>query len=500
VAITCEADHVSIVGVAPRVRFAPSPTGYLHVGGARTALFNWLYARRHGGVFVLRIEDTDAERSSQDMVTGILDGLRWLGLTWDEGPEVGGAHAPYFQSERLDRYQAAADRLLNERHAYYCYCTPERLRDERERAEARGEAWQYDRTCLELSAGQISELEAAGTTRAIRFKVPPSGAAFDDAVHGRIAFDGASIEDFVILRSDRYPTYHLSVVVDDMDMGITDVIRGDDHISNTPKHVLLFQALGAAVPRFAHVPLILGADKKRLSKRHGATSVMEYPREGYLAPAMVNFLALLGWSPGGDRELMSVQELIDSFTLEGISGGNAVFNAEKLDWMNGQYIARMPIEDLAAAAKPFFEDGGLWSHALVREPRAFHRLLELLRPRVKRLTEFVEQARPLLTEAVAYEPEAVEKHLSSPDLAGHIAALVATLDAATAFDEAQVEAAVRGTASARGLKAGALIHATRVAVTGRTQSPGLFELLAWLGRERTRARLSRLLEFLSTRV
>jgi glutamyl-tRNA synthetase len=500
VAITCEADHVSIVGVAPRVRFAPSPTGYLHVGGARTALFNWLYARRHGGVFVLRIEDTDAERSSQDMVTGILDGLRWLGLTWDEGPEVGGAHAPYFQSERLDRYQAAADRLLNERHAYYCYCTPERLRDERERAEARGEAWQYDRTCLELSAGQISELEAAGTTRAIRFKVPPSGAAFDDAVHGRIAFDGASIEDFVILRSDRYPTYHLSVVVDDTDMGITDVIRGDDHISNTPKHVLLFQALGAAVPRFAHVPLILGADKKRLSKRHGATSVMEYPREGYLAPAMVNFLALLGWSPGGDRELMSVQELIDSFTLEGISGGNAVFNAEKLDWMNGQYIARMPIEDLAAAAKPFFEDGGLGSHALVREPRAFHRLLELLRPRVKRLTEFVEQARPLLNEAVAYEPEAVEKHLSSPDLAGHIAALVATLDAATAFDEAQVEAAVRGTASARGLKAGALIHATRVAVTGRTQSPGLFELLAWLGRERTRARLSRLLEFLSTRV
>jgi nondiscriminating glutamyl-tRNA synthetase len=486
--------------VAPRVRFAPSPTGYLHVGGARTALFNWLYAHRHGGVFVLRIEDTDVERSSQDMVTGILDGLRWLGLTWAEGPDVGGPHAPYFQSERLDRYRAAADRLVNEGHAYYCYCTPERLRDERERAEARGEAWQYDRTCLGLSAERIRELEAAGTPRAIRFKVPPSGAAFDDAVHGRIAFDGASIEDFVILRSDRYPTYHLSVVVDDTDMGITDVIRGDDHISNTPKHVLLFQALGAAVPRFAHVPLILGADKKRLSKRHGATSVMEYQRQGYLAPAMVNFLALLGWSPGDDRELLSIQELSDSFTLEGISGGNAVFNTEKLDWMNGQYIARMPIEDLAAAAKPFFEDGSLGSHALVSEPRAFYRLLELLRPRVKRLTEFVDQARPLLTEVVAYEPEAVEKHLSSPDLAGHIAALVATLDAATAFDEAQVEAAVRGTAAARGLKAGALIHATRVAVTGRMQSPGLFEMLAWLGRERTRARLSRLLEFLSTRV
>jgi glutamyl-tRNA synthetase len=486
--------------VPPRVRFAPSPTGYLHVGGARTALFNWLYARRHGGAFVLRIEDTDVERSSQDMVTGILDGLHWLGLTWDEGPSIGGPHAPYFQSERLDRYRAAADRLSKDGQTYYCYCTPERLRDERERAEARGEAWQYDRACLSLSAERIRELDATGAPKAIRFKVPASGAAFDDAVHGPISFDGASIEDFVILRSDRYPTYHLSVVVDDIDMGITDVIRGDDHISNTPKHVLLFQALGASVPRFAHVPLILGADKKRLSKRHGATSVMEYQRQGYLAPAVVNFLALLGWSPGDDRELMTTQELIDSFTLEGISGGNAVFNTEKLDWMNGQYIARMSIEDLAAAAKPFFDDGGLGSHPLVSEWRAFHRLLELLRPRAKRLTEFVEQARPLLTEVVAYEQEAVDKHLSSPDLAGHIAALVDGLVAATPFDEAQVEAAVRGTASARGIKAGALIHATRVAVTGRTQSPGLFEVLTWLGRERTHARLSRLLEFLSTRV
>jgi glutamyl-tRNA synthetase len=486
--------------VAPRVRFAPSPTGYLHVGGARTALFNWLYARRHGGVFLLRIEDTDLERSTEDMVTGILEGLRWLGLTWDEGPETGGPHAPYFQSGRLDRYRAAADRLLKSGHAYNCYCTPERLRAERERAEARGEAWQYDRACLDLPAARVRALDAANAPRAIRFRVPASGAAFDDAVHGPIAFDGTSIEDFVILRSDRHPTYHLSVVVDDTEMGITDVIRGDDHISNTPKHVLLFQALGAPVPRFAHVPLILGADKKRLSKRHGATSVMEYQRQGYLAPAVVNFLALLGWSPGDDRELMSVQELIDRFTLEAISGGNAVFNTEKLDWTNGQYIARLPVEELAAAAKPFFEDAGLGSHPLVADLRAFHRLLELLRPRVKRLTEFVEQARPLLTEIVAYAPEAVEQYLASPDLAGHIAALVLVLDAAEPFDEAQVEAAVRGTAAARGLKAGALIHATRVAVTGRGQSPGLFEVLAWLGRDRVRARLARLLEFLSARV
>jgi glutamyl-tRNA synthetase len=484
----------------PRVRFAPSPTGYLHVGGARTALFNWLYARRNGGAFLLRIEDTDVERSSADMVNGILDGLRWLGLTWDEGPEVGGPCAPYFQAQRFDRHRSAAHRLVESRHAYPCFCSAERLRQERERAEQRGEAWQYDRTCLALSPDRVKDLEAAGTPRTIRFKVPAGITGFDDAVHGRIEFDGANIEDFVILRSDDSPIYHLSVVVDDVDMGITDVIRGDDHISNTPKHVLLFRALGALVPRFAHVPLILGSDKKRLSKRHGATSVTEYQRQGYLPDAMVNFLALLGWSPGDDRELMTTTELIASFSLDGISGGNAVFNTEKLDWMNGQYIARTSIADLAAIMRPMFDEGGLGGQTLVQDVASFHRLLELLRPRAKRLTDFIEQGRPLVVDAVEYEPEAIEKHLSAPDLAGHVAALADTLTHTTPFDEAQVEAAVRGTATARGIKAGALIHATRVAVTGRTASPGLFEVLAWLGPDRTHARLDRLLKFLSTRL
>ena len=485
--------------MAPRVRFAPSPTGFLHVGGARTALFNWLYARRQGGAFVLRVEDTDVERSSQDMVTGILDGLRWLGLSWDEGPVVGGAHAPYFQSERLDRYRAAATQLREAGRAYFCYCSPERLREERERAETRGDGWQYDRACLTLAADRLRELEAAGTPRAIRFKVPEGTTSFDDAVHGRIAFDATNIEDFVILRSDLHPTYHLSVVVDDVDMKITDVIRGDDHISNTPKHVLLFEALGAPIPRFAHVPLILGSDKKRLSKRHGATSVMEYQRQGYLPAAMVNFLALLGWSPGDDRELLTVAELIERFSLEGISGGNAVFNTEKLDWMNGQYIARMPVEDLAAAVQPFFEQAGLGAHDLVAAPRSCHRLLELLRPRARRLTDFADQARPLVTDPVEYEPEAVTKHLSSPDLAGHVQALVDGFGSLAPYDEAGIEATLRRTAAERGVKAGALIHATRVAVTGRTASPGLFEVLAWLGRERTRARLTQLVGFLSAR-
>jgi glutamyl-tRNA synthetase len=485
--------------VVPRVRFAPSPTGYLHVGGARTALFNWLFARRHHGVFVLRIEDTDVERSSADMVTGILDGLRWLGIDWDEGPETGGPHAPYFQSERLERYRAAAHRLLADGHAYYCFCTPERLRRERELAESRGEAWQYDRACLALSPAHVLELLAAKTPHAIRFKVRGGSTSFNDAVKGPIAFDTAHIEDLVILRSDGHPTYHLSVVVDDVEMGITHVVRGDDHISNTPKHVLLFEALDAPAPVFAHVPLILGGDKKRLSKRHGATSVMEYQRLGYLPEAMVNFLALLGWSPGGDRELMAREELIERFTLEDISGGNAVFNTEKLDWMNGQYIARLSLDELDRAVRPLLSAAGFSNSPLLRNTPAFHRLLELLRPRAKRLTDFVEQSAPLLADTVEYEPAAVEKHLGMAGLADHVAALVTALHTTSPFDESHVEDTVRKTAEQRGLKAGPLIHATRVALTGRTASPGLFELVVLLGREESIARLEQLTAFLGSR-
>ena len=482
----------------PCVRFAPSPTGYLHVGGARTALFNWLYARRHGGTFVLRIEDTDTARSSEDMVSGILEGLRWLGLGWDEGPEIGGPHAPYFQSGHLDRHREVAARFVERGLAYRCFCTPERLRAEREAAEARGGAWQYDRACLGLRADQIQRHEAEGAPAAVRFKVPEGRTAFEDAVRGRVEFDGAHVEDFVILRSDGQPTFHLSVVVDDADMAITHVIRGDDHLSNTPKHVLLFEALDVPVPRFAHVPLILGEDRQRLSKRHGATSVAEYRRQGYLPEAMVNFLALLGWSPGDDRELLSIAELTDSFALDGISGGNAIFNIEKLDWMNGQYIARLAVADLASAVLPLLAESGLDAHPLVQNEASFHRLLELLRPRAKRLTEFVEQAAPLLREPVEYEQAAIDKHLSTPDLLGHVAALADALAGLPAFDEATVETTVRGTATARGIKAGPLIHATRVAVTGRTASPGLFEVLAWLGQERSCERLRQLVGFLSS--
>jgi glutamyl-tRNA synthetase len=438
----------------PRVRFAPSPTGYLHVGGARTALFNWLFARRHGGTFILRIEDTDAERSSWDMVAGIVDGLRWLGLDWDEGPDVGGPHAPYFQSQRLEMYQSRAKALVAEGKAYH-------------------------------DAG------------AVRFKVPAGHTAFDDLVHGHIGFDNEHIEDFVILRSDGHPTYHLSVVVDDIDMAITHVVRGDDHVSNTPKQILLYDAFGKPAPLFAHVPLIMGPDKKRLSKRHGATSVMEYPRLGYIPEGMVNFLALLGWSPGGDRELLSRDELIALFTLEGISGGNAVFNTEKLDWFNQQHIGRLSAAALLARIEEHLREAGLWRDSLPADEAPWiEQVLALLGPRAKRLTQLVEELRPFLVDDPEIDPASAAKHLG-PQIAPVLARLADELDRSPVFDPTAIEQVLRATAEQAGVKGAALIHATRVAVTGRAVSAGLFEVLSLLGRERVAHRLRRTANYTS---
>ena len=470
-----------------RVRFAPSPTGYLHVGGARTALFNWLLARQQGGTFVLRIEDTDTERSSWEMVEGIVDGLRWLGLEWDEGPDSGGPYAPYFQSQRVERHRAAAHRLIGSGHAYYCYCSPALLQEKRAAAEAAGGGWIYDRTCCDLNADEIARREAAGAARAVRFRVPPGATRFVDLVHGPIEFDNAVIEDFVILRSDAQPTYHLSVVTDDVEMAITHVVRGDDHISNTPKHVLLFAALGAEVPAFAHVPLILGTDKKRLSKRHGATSVIEYRRQGYLPEAMVNFLALLGWSPGTDQEVFTREELIRAFSLEGISGGNAVFNPEKLDWINQQHLARRSDEEVAALIRPLLEEAGLAGQG--RDGDWLVKLIHLLKPRVRTLAQLVEDARPFFGDLVAYDNDAARKHLSDSGIRPAFGALVQAYEGVDPFAPATLESVLRTTAQQYGIKAAALIHATRVAVTGRAASPGLFEVLELIGRNRSIARM-----------
>jgi glutamyl-tRNA synthetase len=471
----------------PRLRFAPSPTGYLHVGGARTALFNWLYVRRHGGVFILRIEDTDVERSSADMMAGILESMTWLGLDWDEGPGVGGPHAPYRQSERLDRYRAAAAELVETGHAYYCYCTPAEIRTRREAAEAAGRSWTYDRRCRSLSIEEIAHREAAGQPRAIRFLVPEGRTVFIDLVHGPIDFDRANLEDFVVLRSDGHPTYHLSVVVDDVAMEVTHVVRGDDHVSNTPKQVLLYEAMNAPVPAFAHVPLILGPDKKRLSKRHGATSVGEYEKQGVLPEAMINFLALLGWSPGGDGEVFSRDELIQRFALEGISGGQAVFNPEKLAWFNQQHIMRLSAREILARLASTVAAERLDVSAV--EPERLERIVDLLKPRARTLVDIVTMARPFLASTIEYDAAAVARYLSDAALRPQLEAWYDRIATVEPFDAATLESALRSLAEARGIKAATLIHATRVAVTGQAVSPSLFEVLELIGRDRVLARL-----------
>jgi glutamyl-tRNA synthetase len=427
------------------------------------------------------------------MVSGILDGLRWLGLDWDEGPAIGGPYGPYFQSQRYNRHRDLAQRLVAEGHAYRCFCSPALLKQKSEAAERAGLGWKYDRTCLRLEDGERRKLESSGLSAAIRFRVPPGKTAYADRVHGTIEFDREQIEDFIILRSDGQPTYQLSVVADDVEMRITHVIRGDDHISNTPKQLLLYEALGAAPPEFAHVPLILGTDKKRLSKRHGATSVTEYEHIGYIPEAMVNFLGLLGWSPGGDREVMSRSEMIDLFALDGINGGNAVFNPEKLDWFNSQHLARLDRAELVERVRPLLQATGLWEEPLSRSGREWiGRVLALVLPRVRRLPDFVEQARPFLAARVEYDPEAVRKHLAGADLADQVSALAAALGRADPFDQSTIERVLRAVADARGIKAGVLIHAARVAATGKAVSPGLFEVLALLGKKTTIGRLREL--------
>ncbi len=471
------------------VRFAPSPTGYLHVGGARTALFNWLFARHHGGKFVLRIEDTDLARSSEEMVEGILQGMRWLGLDWDEGP--------YFQSQRLDRYQAFASGLIESGHAYRCYCKPEELALRKGAQQGTGGAWLYDRHCLALAPDESEFRARAGTPFAVRFRVPEGKTSYRDRVFGLIEVEHAQLEDFVLLRSDGIPTYHLGVVVDDLDMAITHVIRGADHISNTPKQILLYRAAGQPLPVFAHLPLILGPDKQRLSKRHGATSVMAYPEMGYLPEAFFNFLSLLGWSPGGDREILSRQELIDLFSLEGVGKANAVFGTEKLNWFNGQYINMLAPDALRLMVAAELKSRGVWTRASDElEPETFDRTLALLKPRARFLRDFSELFHAFFTDQFEYDPAAAAKFLADPQLKTLIAELLTRYEGDSPFTLELMEQHLRALAQERGVKAGLLINALRVGLTGQGVAPGLFEVMQALGRERTLERMRRLAGYL----
>ena len=461
-----------VSGMTVRTRFAPSPTGYLHIGGARTALFSWLFARHHGGTFVLRIEDTDRERSTPESIQAILDGLGWLGLDWDEGP--------FYQTQRFPLYREHAERLLAQGRAYRCWCTAEELEERRQRQLAGGGRPAYDRTCRDRSAPPTGREPFV-----LRFRTPLEGqTVIDDLVKGSIVFENAHLDDFVIQRSDGSPIYNFCVVADDVDMRITHVIRGDDHVANTPRQILLYQALDAPLPRFAHAPLILGPDKTRLSKRHGATSVMAYHEQGFLPEAMVNFLARLGWAHG-DKELFSRDDLVRLFSLEHVGSSPAVFNSEKLVWTNFQWMKSLDARHLAELVVPYLERAGL----PVPADRAWlARAVDTLRERAKTLVELAEFLRFYVADTIELQPKAAAQHLK-PEIAPALRELISRLDALPAWDEASIEAAFQTTIAAHGLALGKLAQPVRVAVTGGTVSPGIFSVLDVLGRERALARL-----------
>jgi glutamyl-tRNA synthetase len=462
-----------------RVRFAPSPTGHLHIGGARTALFNWLFARHHGGTFVLRIEDTDRSRSTEEYIASILEGMRWLRLDWDEGP--------YRQTERLDTYRGYIDKLLSEGMAYHCYCTQEELEERRKEAMQKGLTPKYDRRCLDLKA------PPAGRTPSVRFRMPDVGQVFvDDMVKGKIAFDNSQLDDLIIMRSDGTPTYNFVVVVDDVDMAITHVIRGDDHLNNTPKQLHIYKALGYETPRFAHLPMILGSDKTRLSKRHGATSVIAYRDEGYLPDALVNYLVRLGWSYG-DQEVFSREELIKYFTFDNVGKAAAVFNPEKLLWLNSEYIKTTPPADLCNMVRPFLIQDGTITEETELDEGWLSKAIGTLVERAKTLRELAASLRYYVLEYVEVEPKAREKFLNEKHL-GNLKEAAQALREVEDFTASELEAAFRAMMDRLGVKLGALAQPVRVAVTGRTESPGIFEVLEVLGKEKTLKRMDRAIE------
>ncbi len=464
-----------------RVRFAPSPTGYLHVGGARTALFNWLFARKTGGTFVLRIEDTDKERSTDAHTQVILDGLSWLGITWNEGP--------YFQGAYADRHRADAERLLAEGKAYRCFCTKEELDAQRARADAARTGFRYDRRCHRLTSAEIESRLAAGRPYTIRFLVPDEEVAWQDAVHGRISFQSSELDDFIILRSDGSAIYNLAVVSDDIAMRITHVIRGDDHVSNTPKQILLYRALGHEAPVFAHVPMILGPDGRKLSKRHGATAVGDYQDQGILPTAMRNFLALLGWSPGGDREIVSEDELVELFSLEGIQSKPAVFDTTKLEWMNGQYLSMTPAAELLEPVRRQLARLGIEAH-----DRDLLSLIDAVKVRSRTVVQLAEQVAVRLdstrTQLDAKGEQLVKK--MGPQFANSLAVARTALEPLSGAQwnaDALLEV-LRGTAVEHALKLGDLMQPIRVAITGSTVSEPVNELLAVVGRDESLRRLT----------
>jgi glutamyl-tRNA synthetase len=488
----------------PRVRYAPSPTGFPHVGNIHTALFNWLFARHAGGSFILRIEDTDQDRIVPGSLQAIYESLRWLGLRWDEGPEVGGRFAPYFQSERLPTYRQHAEDLVRKGHAYRCFCTPERLARLRAEQEARKEPPRYDQCCRRLSSQEAERRASAGEPYVIRMAVPHEGVTtFHDLLRGEITFQNALIDDQVLLKSDGWPTYHLANVVDDHLMEITDVLRGEEWISSTPKHVLLYEFFGWEPPRFGHFPILLTPSRAKLSKRRGAPDILDLRANGYLPEAVVNFLARLGWSPEGKEEVLSPDELIRQFTLERVGATPAIYNPEKLDWLNGHEIRRLAPDALVDRLIPFYRQAGLVpSGAPSDETRRFLlALIPLIQERIKTLKEAPALTDFFFVEDLIYDPALLipKGGQLGPTLDALRRSRAVLADLARGdFSPEPLEAAFRGLADELGMKAGSYFGILRVAVTGRTVSPPLFQSMALLGPDRTLRRVDRAIALLST--
>jgi glutamyl-tRNA synthetase len=474
-----------------RVRFAPSPTGHLHIGGARTAIYNWAFARRHAGTFVLRVDDTDPERSTEENTQAIFRGLRWLGLDWDEGPEAGGDHGPYFQTQRGASYAEALARLRENGAVYPCFCSAEELEQRREAARTAGGFAGYDRRCRAIPADESAARVAAGDLHVWRIAVPQDleAVTFDDAIRGELSFPASALDDYVVVRSDGTPTYNFATVVDDVSMEITHVIRGDDHLSNTPRQILVFEALGRGMPVFAHLPMIWGPDGKRLSKRHGATSVEAYRDEGYLPEALLNYLALLGWSLDGETTIIDAETLTTNFDLARVSRNPAIFDAEKLEWMNGVYIRELSADAFLERMVPLLEEAGLITpeEAFERRPWLLE-LTPLVSERAKRLDEIVPMV-GFLFGPVEVDDAAREKVLGKEGAAVALSAAIEALDAVDAWQAAVIEKTLRAVPEATGLKSKTVFQAVRVAVTGSAVSLPLFESLALLGREPALERL-----------
>ncbi|HBT50362.1 MAG TPA: glutamate--tRNA ligase [Caldanaerobacter subterraneus] len=474
-----------------RVRFAPSPTGSLHIGGARTALFNWLFARHHGGKFILRVDDTDLERSTEESMRGILEGLQWLGIDWDEGP--------IYQSQRLDEYRKFANKLLEEGKAYYCFCTKEELEEMRKQAEREGRPFMYTGKCRNLTKEQIENYLKEGRKPVIRLKTPREGkTVVHDIIRGDVEFDNSTIDDFIIMKSDGMPTYNFATVVDDYQMGITHIIRAEEHLSNTPKQILIYEALGVPLPQFAHVSMVLAPDRTKLSKRHGATSVQEFRDQGYLPEAIVNYITLLGWAPLDGEEIFDVRKSIREFSLERVSKNPAVYDVQKLTWINGHYIRSYDLDKLTQAIIPFLQKKGLIGENYDYE--YIKKIVSVVREREKTLVDIADAMTYYFKEVESYEEKGVQKYFTKEGVVDILKKAAETLKNLEPFNKFTAEEAYRKLVEELGISSSALFHPTRLAISGRTFGPGLFDIMEFLGKEKTVARIERAIKFIEENI